>query len=132
MSVGSVRRLSAGHDARLVAVANDVNRRRCRRDPLGEKPFAEQRVDEGSLAGIELADDDEQKQLIQLEQRPVEHLQVFRRRVQAGQRPAQLVNCPPLRLEQLLRLRGQESLQHIHFPSVRRPFRKTPTGLCSR
>ncbi len=47
-------------------VSNEVNLRRRRRDAFFEDPRAEQRVDERALAGIELAHDDEQKELIQL------------------------------------------------------------------
>ena len=51
------------------AVADEVNLRRRRGDALVEDLAAEQRVDERALAGVELADDDEEEQLVELPDR---------------------------------------------------------------
>jgi hypothetical protein len=60
-----------------LAVLQDIDVRRCRCDAFGNDPAAQQRVDEGALAGVELADDDEEKQLVQLLDGPRERLLMF-------------------------------------------------------
>ena len=49
-----------------VAVADEVNLRGRRRHAFVEDRAAEQRVDERALAGVELADDDEEEELVEL------------------------------------------------------------------
>ncbi len=55
-----------------LAVSQNLQPRGGRRRPLLEHARARQRVDERALAGVELADDDEQKQAIELRDRPRE------------------------------------------------------------
>ena len=50
-------------------VADEVDLRRRRRDAFVERRAAEQRVDERALAGVELADDDQEEQLVELAHR---------------------------------------------------------------
>ena len=73
----------------VLAVLQHVDLRRGRRDPFGDHLAAEQRVDEGALAGVELADDDQEEELVELLDRAVERLLVLRRRVEPGQRRPQ-------------------------------------------
>ena len=85
-----------------VAVLQHVDLRGGRRDPFGDHLAAEQRVDEGALAGVELADDDEKEQLVELLDRAVERLLMLRCSVEPGQRRPQPREETPLVLEQLV------------------------------
>ena len=67
-----------GHEAHAVArgfvgrgraVPHEMNPRRRRRDAFFEQAVAEQRVDERALARVELADDDQEKQFVELPRR---------------------------------------------------------------
>jgi hypothetical protein len=49
-----------------VAVFEDVNPRGGRRHPFLQRRLADQRVDKGALAGVELADNYEEEQLVEL------------------------------------------------------------------
>ena len=71
-SAGAViTRMPFGVDAvgRAVAVSQHLDLCRRRRDPFCEDRLAEQRVDERALPGVELADDDQQEQLVELADR---------------------------------------------------------------
>ena len=57
-------------DDQNVFVAHGRHRGRRRRRPFLHQPAARQRVDEGALPRVEFADDDQQKQFIQLLDRP--------------------------------------------------------------
>ena len=85
-----------------LAVLQHVDLRGGRRDPFLDDLAAEQRVDERALAGVELADDDEQEQLVELLDRAVERLLVLGRGVEPGQRRPQPRQDAPLLLEQLV------------------------------
>ena len=50
----------------VVAVADEMKLRGRRGDPFVEHGAAEERVDERALAGVELADDDEEEELVEL------------------------------------------------------------------
>src|SRR6185503_481084 len=98
-----------------VAVLQHVDLGGRRRHPLGDDPAAEQRVDERALAGIELPDHDEQEQLVELLDRPIERLLMFGSRVEAAEGDAQPREDAALLLEELI-LRGGENLrQHSAF-----------------
>ena len=62
--------------------------------------LADQRVDHRRLAGVELADDDQQEQLIQGARGLPQDPQVVGRGIEAGQRLAQIVEQRPLRADQ--------------------------------
>ena len=68
---------------------------------------ADERVDEGALAGVELADDDEQEQLVELLDRAVERLLVLGRGIEARQRGAQSREDAALLADQLILGAGQ-------------------------
>ena len=55
-----------------LAVLQDVDLRRRRGHAFFDDPAADERVDEGALAGVELADDHEQEELVELLDRPLE------------------------------------------------------------
>ena len=84
--------------------------------PSGDHPAAEQRVDERALAGVELADDDEQEQLVELLDRAVERLLMFGGGVEPAQGDTQPREDAALLLEELI-LRGGEDLRQ-HAASV--------------
>ena len=64
------------HARRAIAELQQVDLRRRRRDALDEDGGPEQRVDEGALAGVELADDDDEEQLVELLDRAAQGLEV--------------------------------------------------------
>ena len=55
------------------------------RDALFQQPLTQQGVDNCRLAGIELADDDQQKEFVQLGQGPLQRREVFGRGFKTGQ-----------------------------------------------
>ena len=85
-------RIVAGREGR--AVANQLDARGGRRHAFLEHALAEQRVDERALAGVELADDDEQEELVELTHRGRERREVRgggRQRDQQVAQPAEVL-----------------------------------------
>src|ERR1700681_2908079 len=72
-----------------IAVLQNVDLRGCRRDPLLRDAATDERVDERALAGVELADDDEEKQLVELRDRTFEHQVLLGRGIEARKRDLQ-------------------------------------------
>ena len=88
--------------------------------PSSTTRAAEQRVDEGALAGVELADDDEQEELVELLDRAVERGLVLRRRIEPDEGGAQPREDPPLVLQKLVLVSVRI------FVSMRRRFVQDP------
>ncbi len=65
------------------------------RDAFLEHAFAQQSVEEGRLAGVELTDDDQQEEFVQLAQAALEEIQVVLGRVEARQNDTQLFEQLP-------------------------------------
>ena len=93
---------------------------------VGVTPFlrdraADERVDEGALAGVEFADDDQQEQLVELLDRAIERLLMLRRRVEARECRAQPREHAALLAHQLILCAGQNPGQHpeseVHYLS---------------
>ena len=95
-----------------LAVLQHVDLRRRRRHALFDDPAADQRVDEGALAGVELADDHQQEQLVELLDRLLERGLMFGRGVEPRERDAEAGEDPPLLLEQLVLVGREELGQH--------------------
>ena len=74
----------------LGSVLEQVHLRRGRRDPFGQHAAAEQRVDECTLARIELPDDDDEEQLVELLHRSAEGVEALVRGSQADEHVAEL------------------------------------------
>ncbi len=72
-----------------VAVLQHVNRRRRRRHAFLQDRLADERVDERALAGVELADDDQQEELVELADRRGQRRLVGGIRAETRQRVAQ-------------------------------------------
>ena len=89
-----VERRSTRLALQLLAVAQQVDPRGGGRDPFVEHLVPEQGVDEGALAGVELAGDDQQKQLVELRGRLLQRRLILRRRIEPRQRLAQLRQQP--------------------------------------
>ena len=85
---------------------------------FGQDTFAEQCVDESRLSGVELADDHQQKQLVELLDRSFEHRRILRARFHAGQQAAQTHQFAAFGLQDLFFLIGQESVQGHRFSRV--------------
>jgi len=100
----------------LGAVADQVDAGGGRGDPLLQEPAAQEGVDEGALAGVELAGDDEQEELVELARRALEGRLVLGRGVEAGERPAQLGEQPPVLGEQLVLSAVEDAPQHRRGP----------------
>ena len=89
---GSARRPRSSPNCRIWSL------RRRRRDALFEDARADEGIDEGALAGVELADDHEEKQPIELRDRPLERRAVVGGDVEAGERelqPARATHARP-------------------------------------
>ena len=79
--------------------------------PSSITALAGQRVDEGALAGVELADDDEQEQLVELLDRALERRHVLVAGAEAHEARPQVVEDAPLLADHFLLSRIDESLQ---------------------
>ena len=97
MEVG-VRDLPASR----LAVLQDVDLRGRRRDPLVRDRRADERVDERALAGVELADDDEEEQFVELLDRLLERGLVIAERHRTGRARLQPRKDLSLFAEQLI------------------------------
>ena len=84
--------------SRAVTQQVDLGRGGC--DAFLEQPFAKESIDESALAGIELAHDNQQEQVIQLCDRFSQRLLVFGSGIVFDQVDAQVAKYPPLVLEQ--------------------------------
>ena len=80
----------------MSSIAHRRDLRGRRRDPLLHPPLAGERVDERALAGVELADDDEQEQLVELFDGALERRHVVVAGAEADQAGAQFVEDAPL------------------------------------
>ena len=98
--------------AHQVGMLQQMDLSGCGRHAFLEHALADERVDEGALAGVELADHDEQKELVKLMDRRGQGGLILGGCRQAGQRVAYL--CQELtRLGELFLERGgQDSLPH--------------------
>ena len=79
-----------------LAVAQQRHVRGRRRHALGQHLLADQRVDEGALARVELARDDEQERLLQRLRDVAQRLVILRRGLEGAQAVAKLLREPPL------------------------------------
>ena len=95
-----------------LAVLQDVDLRRRRRHAFLGDLAADERVDEGALAGVELADDHQEEELVELGDRGLERLLVLPRRVEPGEGDAQAAEHRALLAKQLILWRGQNLRQH--------------------
>lgn len=85
-------------------VRQDVDPIGRRRRPLRQERLAEQRVDQRRLAAVELADDDQQEELVELLQGPAQVFDIGRRRFPARQHiESALQDSSLLGLDALLR-----------------------------
>ncbi len=82
--------------AGLLAVLDEMDGRRGGGDAFDQETPAQQRVDERGFAGVELAHDDQQKQLVQLQQPAIQHRQIVGGGFQDGQRQAKAQQLAPL------------------------------------
>src|SRR4029077_1041396 len=81
-------------------------------DPLFEDLAPQQGVDEGALAGVELAGDDEQEQLVELLGRPREGRPGLGRGVDPRQRLPQVAEQPAVLGQQLVLILIENAPQH--------------------
>ena len=81
-------------------------------DPLFEELLAEQGVDEGAFAGVELAGHHQQEQLVEPLDRRRQRLLVLRRRVEPRQRRLQLAEQPPVLGQELFLRAAEDTLDH--------------------
>ncbi len=88
-------------------------------DPLLQDLAPQQRVDEGALAGVELAGDDEQEELVELQRRPLEGRLVLRRGVEARQRLPQIAEQTTVFGQKLVLISIENAPQH-GLPPARR------------
>ena len=100
----------------LVTVAQPMNPGCRRRDAFRQQSLAEQCVDESALSGVELTDNDQQKELVQLTNGLLERCQIFTTRSAAEQRALQLPERRPL-TGQESRLMISENTLHSSSPS---------------
>ncbi len=96
----------------LGAVLDEVDAGGGRGDPLFEDLAAEQGVDEGALAGVELAGDDEEEELVELPGGPLEGLLVLGRGVEPRQCLPESCHQPAVLGQQLLFLLFEDPPQH--------------------
>jgi len=88
----------------------DLRRRRCH--PFGKHRLAEESVDERALAGVELTDDHQQKELVELAHGIGKGPQVFRTGVTWLQPRRHFGKELALRRQQLVLLRVEDRFQH--------------------
>src|SRR6185436_1333646 len=100
-----------------LAVAEQVDGGGGRRDAFFEHGAAEQSVDERALAGVELADDDEQEQLVELADRLGERGAVVGLGLDAPERHLQLAESGTLLGEQGLLVPAEQADGHAADPS---------------
>jgi len=103
--------------------------------PLLEDAFPEQRVDERALARVELADDDEQEEVVELLQRLPQRGVVVGLRVGARQRAEQLLQHAAHAADDLRLLRRQHAGGVAHGGSILSPLsplRPASPGACRR
>ncbi len=115
ISAGAVmtcRRRLADLPLERLAVLQHVDLRRRRRHAFLGDLAADQRVDEGALAGVELADDHQEEQLVELGDGRLERLLMLAGGVEPGERDAQAAEHRPLLAKQLILWRRQNLRQH--------------------
>ena len=112
-------------------MAQQAHPRRGRGDALLEDPLPEQGIDEGALAGIELAHDHEQEQLVELRDRAGEGLLILGGQVKARQLHLQGPEQAPFLREERLLAGVEDGSEHpegrgkasrpvyVFFPTVR-------------
>jgi hypothetical protein len=94
------------------AVLDDVDVGGGGGDPLLEDLAPQEGVDEGALAGVELAGDHEEEELVELERRTLESLLVVGRGVEPGQGLLQIGDQPAVFRQQLVLVPVENSPQH--------------------
>ena len=102
-----------------LAVLKDVDLRRRRRHAFLRDRAADEGIDERALAGVELADDDEKKQLVELADRFREGGLVIGRGVELHERQLEPGENLPLFLEQFV-LCGVEDLRQHDLENTRK------------
>ena len=95
----------------LGSVHQHVHARGGRRGALLQHPLADQRVDEGALAGIELADHDQQEQLVEAADRLGQRVLIGGLGPGARQRALQAAEALALVGEQRVVIRGEDARQ---------------------
>ena len=117
---------------RLGPVLQQVHLRRGRRDAFLQHAAAEQRIDERALAGVELADDDDQEQLVELLHRSAEGVEVVGRRLEAHQHVAQLRQRRPFVGGQLAIAGAKQRRGHGREHGTPAARRQSPSTLGAR
>src|SRR5580704_4412700 len=96
-----------------IAVLQNVDLRGCRRYPLLRDGAADERVDERALTGVELADDDEETELVELRYRAFERQLLLRGGIEPRQRYSQPRQNRALLAQELIIRFRQDSRQHL-------------------
>ena len=104
-----------------VAVLQHVNPRGGRRDAFVKDGLAGKRVDERALAGVELADHDEQEELVELPDRRGQRRLVLRAGAESRQRVAELAKQLPSIVQLSLELGGEYTLHQLSLRQETRP-----------
>ena len=94
------------------AVLDDVDAGGGGGDPLFEHPASQEGVDEGALAGVELAGDDQEEQLVELQGGPLEGLLVLGRGVEPRQGLLEVGQQPAVLRQQLVLIFVEDTPQH--------------------
>ena len=95
---------------------------RRRRDPFGQQRLPDQSIDKRAFAGIELADHDEKKQLVELSNGLVERFLLLDARVDAGERSPEPHQEDPLFAQECLLRRRKNARQHTVRDARIRPI----------
>ena len=97
----------------MLAVFEDGDDGGRRRDAFLHQRLAHERVDERAFAGIELADDDQQKELVELRDRPIERRLLLAARVDTRERGVESHQQTPFFPQERLLSIGQYAGQHV-------------------
>ena len=109
----------------LRAPLDEGHARGGRRNALGQHLLAEQGIDQRGLAGVELADDDQQEQLVELQDRLLERVEGLTRHVERAERGARVGERGFLFAQELCLRFGQDGLEHGVWSGMRHWLRQT-------
>ena len=107
-----------------VSVLQQGDNRRRRRHTFCQQRLADKRVDERTLAGVELANDDEKKKLVELGDGLCERFLLLDARIDAGQRRSKPHQEDALFAQQRLLRRRQYACQHADRDAGIRPSQR--------
>ena len=108
----------------VLAVFEDGDDGGRRRDAFLHERLAHERVDERAFARIELADDDQQKDLVELRDRPIERRLLLAARVATRKRRVESHQQTPFFPQECLLSIGQYAGQHILSPCTNQTTRQ--------